>query len=182
MWSPGPDDDSVTGEVGDFRQGTESSRWALGNYLVGRVVLEYLGRWFTLVAVVLLALGALAWWQVSAWLGVPLVLVGFSVLGIRSLFVKLVGALTGAGRFGPLEDRMMALVADTRGDVRRELRRVGLPSRAWTLPLLPIRLLGRRRATTVRRIRQIELERVVSKSRVDELHLLLRDAGVTRRA
>jgi hypothetical protein len=168
-------------DVGDFRQGTEGSRLALARYLVGRVVLDYLTYWFYLVAVLVLAVGGLAWWLVSPWLGVPIVIIGFGVLLVRAAFAKLVALVTGAAFFGPIEQRLMALVSDTGGDVRRELRRVGLPSHSWTLPLLPIRFIGRRRAETIRRIRQIQLERVVSASRVDELHLVLRDAGVLRR-
>ena len=58
-----------------------------------------------------------------------------------------------------------------------ELRRIGLPGRVWTLPLLAVRLLGRRRrGETLERLRTFELERAVPRSRLDELHLLLRRA------
>src|ERR1700760_2365996 len=72
-------------QVGDFRQGTSASRWALGRYLVGRAVINYVDRAMYVLAVVILVLGALAWWQVSAWLGVPIVLVGLAVLAVRAL-------------------------------------------------------------------------------------------------
>jgi len=67
-------------------------------------------------------------------------------------------------------------VSDTHGDVLRELRRLGLPSHLWTLPLLALRLAGRRRAETFERLRAFDIDRAVPKARLDELHLLLRDA------
>jgi hypothetical protein len=72
---------------------------------------------------------------------------------------------------------MNALVADTRGDVLRELRRLGLPGRVWTLWLLPMFFLGQsRRRRTVERLRGFEIVRVVPKARLDETFLLLRQA------
>lgn len=59
----------------------------------------------------------------------------------------------------------------------RELRRIGLPGRVVTLPLLALRLPGRRRrADTVTRLRGFDIERVVPKARLDETFLLLRGA------
>jgi hypothetical protein len=80
--------------------------------------------------------------------------------------------LTAVGRFGRHEDRMNALVKATRGDVLRELRRLGLPGRSLTLPWLAVRLLGRRRNATLLRLRGFDIDRVVPPARVDELHLL----------
>jgi hypothetical protein len=160
-------------EVGDFRQGTPGSRWALGRYLVGRAVVAYLDRALYVLAILVLGLGAAAWWLVTAWLGVPLVLVGLAVLGVRALVATLVRGLTGTPKSGPADQRLNLLVDETRADVRRELRRIGLPSRPWTLPLLGIRLAGRRRAETFQKLREFRADNVVSASRVDELHLLL---------
>ena len=70
---------------------------------------------------------------------------------------------------------MQALVDDTRADVLRELRRIGLPGRVLTLPLLGFRLLSRRRRRdTLDRLRTFQADRAVPKARLDELHLLLR--------
>jgi len=165
-------------EVGDFRQGSPASRWALARYLVGRAVVDYVSRALYVFALIVLALGGLSWWAVSAWLGVPVVLIGFGVLAVRALLAALLRGLSGAAYFGPVEKSLGRLVADTRGDVRRELRRIGLPSRALTLPLLARRLAGRRRAETMARLREFDLDGVVSSSRLDELHLLMRQAGV----
>jgi hypothetical protein len=57
--------------------------------------------------------------------------------------------------------------------VRTELRRIGLPSRRLTMPLLALRLLGRRRSETLRRLGTFDVERVVPESRLDELHLIV---------
>ena len=63
--------------------------------------------------------------------------------------------VTGAGYFGSAEGRMRRLVAETRGDIRTELRRIGVPSRLWSLPLLVWRLARRtRRAEFSRQTRR----------------------------
>jgi hypothetical protein len=167
-------------EVGEFRRGSEVSRWALALYLVGRAAAEYVSGALYGLALVLLVAGAGLWWLVSAWLGVPVVVIGLLVLGLRALVTAMLRAVTGAGQFGPIEARLRALVYDTRSDVRRELRRIGLPSRAWTLPLLALRLAGRNRAETLRRVRAFDLNRVISPFRLDELHLLLQQSGLLR--
>ncbi|MFN2518625.1 MAG: hypothetical protein ABR604_06205, partial [Jatrophihabitantaceae bacterium] len=95
----------------------------------------------------------------------------------RALLRVVLRRLTAADHVGLIDARLQALVADTRSDVHVELRRIGLPGRPWTLPLLPLRLLGRkRRRKTVARLRSFDVGRVVPKSRVEELHLILRDA------
>jgi hypothetical protein len=96
------------------------------------------------------------------------------VLLVRATLRAILRRLTEADRYGPLETRMRALVADTRGDVRRELRRVGLPSHSITLPLLAVRLMGKRRTATLSRLREFDIDRAVPRARLDELHLLLR--------
>jgi hypothetical protein len=165
-------------EVGDFRPGSPLSQLALARYLVGRAIAESIGSTLLLVAVALLALAALSEWGAhSTVLAVFVVLVAGGVLVLRWLMLMIVRRLTGFHRFGPIEHRMTALVADTRADVLRELRRIGLPGRTWTLPLLALRLLSRtRRAKTVARLRSFQTTRAVPRARVDELFLLLRHA------
>ncbi|HJQ43956.1 MAG TPA: hypothetical protein VJ831_12785 [Jatrophihabitantaceae bacterium] len=162
-------------DVGDFEQGTPVSRWALARYLVGRAVAESVSRSLLLVAVVVLGLAAVAQWVLhSTVLAVLLVIVALGWLAIRAVLRAVLNRLIAADRVGPLESRLRALVSDTRGDVLRELRRVGLPGRTWTLPVLAFRLLGKRRQATFERLRQFDLERAVPQARLDELHLLLR--------
>lgn len=172
---PPPDrDDPGDPDVGRFEQGTPGSRWALGRYLVGRAIGEYVSRGLLVFALLVVGLGALVWWLGPRWLAILIGLFAVCVLLFRWALTALLRRATGVGAFGPLEGRMRRLVADTRGDVRVELRRVGVPSRTWTLPLLAWRLFRRRhRDETMRRLRQFDVERVVPRARLDELHLIV---------
>jgi hypothetical protein len=171
-------------EVGDFRQGSPFSQWALARYLVGRALTESVGIALMTVSLVILALAAVAEWVLgSTLLAVLLVVVAVMVLLLRWVLLAIVRRLTAFSQFAPVEERMNALVSDTRSDVLGELRRVGLPGHTWTLPLLAFRFLGRsRRADTLARLKTFETGRVVPKARLDETFLLLRQAftgGVT---
>lgn len=165
-------------EVGEFRQGSPLSQWGLSRYLVGRAITESVGAALLVVAVVVLALAALLEWAAHATvLAVLVVLVAVGVLVMRWAMLAIIRRLTGFRRFGPLEERMTALVDDTRADVLRELRRLGLPGRTLTLPLLGFRFFGRaRRKDTIAKLRKFDLDRAVPKARVDEMFLLLRQA------
>jgi hypothetical protein len=163
-------------DVGNFRQGTQASQWALARYLVGRAVAEALGRGLMIAALGVVALAALVSWAGSAFWAVVVFLVALGILVLRSLLLGLLRRLPLMAGYGSLEQRLRALVADTGKDVLRELRRVGLPSHSWTLPLLAVRLIGRRRRETAERLRHFEVDRVVPAVRLDELHLLLRSA------
>ena len=165
-------------DVGAFEQGSPASRWALARYLVGRAVLESVSRSLFVVAVLVLALAAVVEFALHwTFLAVVIAIVGFGVLALRALLRAVLARLMAAGQIAPLEQRLRALVAETRADVRRELRRIGLPSHSWTLPLFAFRLFSRtRRPDTVARLRAFDIDNVVSPARVDELHLLLRNA------
>lgn len=161
-------------EVGDFRQGSPLSRWALARYLVGRAIGESVGSTLLIVALALLAVAAVCEWVVhSTLLAVLIAIFAIGVLLIRAVLRAVLRRLTEADRYGPLETRLRELVSDTRGDVLRELRRVGLPSHTLTLPLLAIRLIGKRRKATLARLREFDITRAVPKARIDELHMLL---------
>ena len=164
-------------DVGDFRQGSPLSRWALARYLVGRAIGESVGSTLLLIAVVLLGLAAACEWglHVTA-LAVLLVVLAVGVLLLRAALRAVLRRVTATGQYGPVEARLRNLVRDTHADVLRELRRVGLPSHTWTLPLLAVRLIGRRRKATVARLREFDVDRAVSKTRLDELHMVLRES------
>lgn len=172
-----PDPDEWAGfDVGAFEQGSPASRWALSRYLVGRAIGESISRSLLIVALVILALAGVVEWSGSTFWSVVVAVFALGVLGMRAVLRAVLRRLTAADQPGPIEARLAALVADTRSDVLAELRRIGLPGRTWTLPLLGLRFLGReRRRKTVARLRGFDLDRVVPKSRVDELHLMLRD-------
>ena len=170
---PPPDFDHP--DVGAFEQGTPGSRWALGRYLVGRAIGESVSRALTVFALLVVALTALVWWLGPHWLAGVIGVFALTVLLLRSLLGAVLRRVTGAGYFGAAEGRMRRLVAETRGDIRTELRRIGVPSRMWTLPLLVWRLARRtRRAETLQRLRGFDAERVVSRSRLDEVHMIVR--------
>jgi hypothetical protein len=161
-------------EVGEFRQGSPLTQWALARYLVGRALGESVGHTLLVVALVVFALAAGCEWGLdSTFLAVVLAVLGLLVLLVRAVLRSVLRRLTAADRYGPVEARLRALVAETRGDVRKELRRVGLPSHTVTLPLLAIRLIGKRRKATLARLREFDIDRAVPKARLDELHLLL---------
>ncbi len=163
--------------VGAYRQGSAASRWALARYLVGRAIGESIGATLMVLGLVVLALSALVEWGLG-WtvLAVLLLLVAVGVLIMRMVLLAILRRLTAVDRFGPLEDRMRKVVRDARADVRRELRRIGLPSHVVTLPLLAVRLAGRRRQDTLTRLRAFDVDHAVPPGRVDELHLVFRDA------
>ncbi|MCW2495510.1 hypothetical protein [Jatrophihabitans sp.] len=169
--------DPPTGaDVGDFRQGTPASQWALARYLVGRAVAEALGRGLMIAALGVLVIAGLIGWAGSTFWAVVVGVVALGILVLRAALLGVLRRLPLMAGFGALEDRLRALVTDTGKDVLRELRRVGLPSHSWTLPLLALRLIGRRRRETTERLRRFEVGRVVPAARLDELHLLLRGA------
>lgn len=167
-------------DVGEFRQGSPLSRWALARYLVGRAIAQSLGIGLLVAGLALLVLAGLAFWGHVAVLGVLGLLAALAVLGLRALLLAVVRRLT-AGPYDPLAERLSGLVRETRTATLRELRRVGLPGHSITLPLIAVRLLRRRtRAGTAERIRQVELDRIVTPTQVDELHLILRAANPLR--
>lgn len=185
---PRPDDDAGGAggqdrpafDVGDFPQGSPFSRWALARYVVGRVILERVSWSLLTIALVLIVLAAVSKFVLdSTFLAVVLVIVALFVLLLRTVLRSVLRRLMGAQAYGPLEDRLNAVVNGAGSDVFAELRRVGLPSRLVTLPLLVLRLIGRKRKDTLTRIRLFEVERAVSKARLDELHMLMREATGT---
>jgi hypothetical protein len=176
-----PSDDGewfAADEVGEFRQGSPLSQWALARYLVGRALGESVGHTLLVVALAVLGLAAACEWGLhSTFLAVVVGLLAVMVLLVRAGLRTILRRLTETNRYGPVETRLRELVSDTRGDVLRELRRLGLPSHTVTLPLLAVRLIGRRRQATLARLRDFDIDRAVPKQRLDELHMLLGGQG-----
>jgi hypothetical protein len=162
-------------DVGGFEQGNQFSRWALARYLVGRAIGESVGRSLLVVAVLAVALAVVSTWVLHVtFLAVLLVVFALVVLAVWAVLRAVLRRLTAVRAYAPVEQRLRALVSDTHRDVLRELRRIGLPGRTLTLPLLAIRLVGKRRKQTLTRLRDFEVERAVPRARIDELHMLLR--------
>lgn len=163
-------------EIGDFRQGSALSQWALARYLVGRAIGESISRALFVFALTVLALAALLEWGAgTTFWAVVLAVVAFGVLAMRAVLRAVLARVTALGSDPRLESRLRDLVADTRADVRAELRRIGLPGRSWSVPLLVARFVGRsRRRRTVEQLRRFDVDRAVPTARLDELHLVLR--------
>lgn len=166
-----PNGEQFNVDVGEFRQGSTLSQWALARYLIGRAVGESLGIGLALIGVLGLVAAVLLWWQHWRVPAAVLALAALCVLLMRAMLLALLRRLTA---LPGMSGRLRAIVGETRGDVLRELRRLGLPGRSWTLPLLAWRLIrGRHRRPTVERLRGFDLARAVPPARLDELHLLL---------
>ncbi|HZY77267.1 MAG TPA: hypothetical protein VFE40_13185 [Jatrophihabitantaceae bacterium] len=171
-----PDPDRLHGEqfnvdVGEFRQGSTLSQWALTRYLIGRAVGESLGIGLAVFGVLGLVAAVLLWWQ--HWL-VPAAVIALGALCVLLMRAVLLALLRRLTALPGTSRRLREIVGETRGDVLRELRRLGLPGRSWTLPLLAWRLIRtRHRRTTFERLRGFDLARAVPPARLDELHLLL---------
>jgi hypothetical protein len=172
-----PDDPSQASagasDIGQFQQGTAGTRWILARYLVGRAIGEQLATALLIVGVLVLAVAVGVYFVAPTWLTVIIGIIGLGVLLMRVVVGAVVRRMAGVGQFGALEGRMNSLVAETRGDVRRELRRLGLPSRTATMPLLAARLLGRRRGEVISTLRGFDVDRVVPARRVDDLHMVV---------
>lgn len=160
-------------DVGAFAQGDELSRWALGRYLLGRALAVQVSRGLLAVALLVAAAAIAAYFGGLTVLAVLVGLIAVAVLGARAILMAVLRHTTMPSVATDGEQRLAALVADTRKDVGRELRRLGLPSRTVTLPLLALRLAGRRRQQVLARLREFDVERVVPAGRLDEMHLLL---------
>lgn len=181
-WEPSPEtgwngSNPTPVDVGGFEQGSQFSRWALARYLVGRAIGESVGRSLLVVAVLAVALAVVSTWVLHlTFLAVLFVVFAVVVLALWAGLRAVLRRLTAVRAYAPVEERLRALVSDTHRDVLRELRRIGLPGRTVTLPLLAIRLVGKRRKQTLTRLRSFEVERAVPRARIDELHMLLRTA------
>ncbi len=155
--------------------GTGATALMLARYLVGRALAARLSLALWLVAGILFA-GAVALWIVDAhWVAVVFALLGLFVLGVRALVMFVLRKVMAVGRLGAAEARITELVHDTGGDLRRELRRIGLPGSVLAMPVLLIRILGKRRKQTFQWMRRFDVTNVVPASRRAELDFLVRN-------
>ncbi len=176
--SLGKDVPPAGGEVGDFRQGSEASRAVVSRYLVGTALAQSVNRGMWLGGILLLVLAAVLWAVGWHLLAVLPALVAIAVLVVRLAVRAVLSRLLLSGLAPGNRAVVNRLVRETRKDVLRELRRLGLPGHDLTLPLLGLRLVRpTRRGQTMTRLRQFDLDRVVPAARVDELHLMLRALG-----
>ncbi len=164
---------SLDGEV--FRPGPATSDAALRRYLLTRALGRSVINTVQWSAVAILLIAALCWLAGVKVLAVLIGLLAVLVLVVRAGLSGLERRLSGARRLGPLEPRVAALVSRTSRGLRRELRRVGLPSLPWAPLLIALRIIRPfRRAETLRALSRVDLAGVVPATRLDELQLLLR--------
>ena len=162
-------------EVGNIGPSSAAGQAVLRRYLLTRALGSSIVHAVQWTGVVVLLLAALSWVGGMKLLAGLLGLLAVLVLGVRGALNAIQRRLSGAHRLGPLEPRVASLVTRTRRELRRELRRVGLPGVPWAPLLIAWRLVRPlRRARTVEALSRIDLTKVVPPSRVDELQILLR--------
>lgn len=170
----GPRATVFTGEVGDFRQGDPATRAVLARFLVARTVGDGAVRALLLVALAFAALTVvLVALSVPAFFSVLAALVTLAWFAAWRVARALWRGLTGGRSLEPVRADLDRVVAETRPDVRRELRRIGLPAHPLAALVLARRLVGARRAQTREAMRRFDVDRVVPPARLDEAFLLL---------
>ena len=168
-------------EVGNIGPGSAASQAVLRRYLLTRALGSSIINAVQWSGVVVLLLAALSWLGDVKALAVLLGLVALPIFAVRGVLSAIARRLSGASRLGPLEPRVAALVTRTRRELRRELRRVGLPGVPWAPLLIAWRLVRPiRRVPTMQALSRIDLTKVVPPSQVDELQILLRQAPFGR--
>jgi hypothetical protein len=162
----------IDGEI--FRPGPATSDSVLRRYLLTRALGRSVINTVQWSGVAILLIAVLCWLAGVKVLAVLIGLVAVLVLVVRAGLSGLERRLSGARRLGPLEPQVATLVARTNRGLRRELRRVGLPSLPWAPLLIALRIIRPfRRAETLRALSRVDLAGVVPASRLDELQLLL---------
>jgi hypothetical protein len=162
-------------EVGNIGPGSGAGQAALRRYLLTRALGSSIVSAVQWTGIAVLVLAVLSWVGGLKLLAVLLGVVALVILAVRGLLSGIVRRLSGSSRLGPLEPRVAALVTRTRKDLRRELRRVGLPGSPWAPLLIAWRLVRPiRRVRTMQSLSRIDLTKAVSPSQLDELQLLLR--------
>jgi len=162
-------------EVGNIGPSSGAGQGALRRYLLTRALGSSIVSAVQWSGVAVLVFAVLSWVGGLKVLGVLLGVLALVILAVRGLLNGIVARLSGSNRLGPLEPRVAKLVTRTRKDLRRELRRVGLPGSPWAPLLIAWRLMRPiRRVHTVQSLSRIDLTKVVPPSQLDELQLLLR--------
>jgi hypothetical protein len=162
-------------EVGNIGPSSGPGQAALRRYLLTRALGSSIVSAVQWTGIAVLVLAVLSWVGGLKLLAVLLGVVALVILAVRGLVSGIVGRLSGSSRLGELEPRVAALVTRTRKDLRRELRRVGLPGSPWAPLLIAWRLVRPiRRVRTMQSLSRIDLTKVVPPGQLDELQLLLR--------
>jgi hypothetical protein len=174
--------DTGTWRVREVVPGGESGRrtTTILQYLLGRLAVDNIrGRtrwWYAIPGIGLLLSIIVPWWVA----GIVVVLGVVLVIG-RLVMLRLIERLSLARRFRPVEEDLRSAVEAGKANLRGELRRVGLPSGPWTLPLSLLRLArGSARSEVRSRLLEIEIDRVLPRAQLDRALRLLDQAGQGR--
>jgi hypothetical protein len=151
-------------------------------YLLGRLAIDHVRRltvWTLLVpvvgAVLLLALH-------PRWIGVLVLVLGVLLIAARVVAVRMLGRLSLSDPFRPVEDELRAAVEAGKANLGVELRRIGLPSRPWHVPLFALRLSrGTNRDRTRARLRDVDVDLVLPRDQLERALRVL-DATPSHRA
>jgi hypothetical protein len=145
-------------------------------YLLGRLAVDHLRRltrWAWLVPV----LGLFLLLVRPRWIGMAVFVLGVLLLGARAVAAIALDRLSLAHRFRSSEHDLRSAVEAGKASLRVELRRAGLPSRSWHLPVFALRLArGSARADTRSRLRQVDVDRVLPRAQLDRALRALDDA------
>lgn len=146
-------------------------------YLLGRLAIDHVRRltvWTPAVPV----LGAALLLVRPRWAGIAVLALGVLLLGVRAGAVRLLLRLSLPHRFRPVEDELRAAVEAGKANLRVELRRVGLPSRSWHVPVFALRLArGTGRAEARGRLRDVDVDLVLPRAQLDRALRVLDEAS-----
>ena len=174
--------DTGTWRVRDVVPGGESGRRTstILRYLLGLLAVEHV-RKLTRWAFVLPLVGALLLLVRPRWIGVAVLVLGVLLVAVRVGVVRLLGRSSLPRRYRPVEDDLRAAVEAGKANMRGELRRVGLPSTPWAIPVSVVQLdRGGGRAESRSRLRDIEIDRVLPRTQLDRALRILDEAALTR--
>ncbi len=175
--------DTGTWRVGEVVPGAESGRrtTTILNYLLGRLAVDNVRtqtRWAYAVPVV----GALLLVVRPRWIGAAVLVLGVLLVVGRVASVRLIERLSLARRFRPVEQDLRGAVEAGKANLRGELRRVGLPSGSWAIPLSVVRSArGGARSAARSRLLEIEIDRVLPRAQLDRALRVLDGAGAAAR-
>ena len=174
--------DTGTWQIRGVVPGAESGRrtTTILRYLLGRLAVDNvrrLTRWAFAVPVV----GVLLLIVRPRWVGAAVLVLGLLLVAGRFLAVRALERLSLPGRFRAVEEDLRSAVEAGKANLRGELRRVGLPSRGWAIPLSVVRLSrGTARSAARSRLLEVEVDRVLPRAQLDRALRLLDEAAPPR--
>jgi hypothetical protein len=142
-------------------------------YLLGRLAVDSVRR-LTRRALAVPVAGALLLIVRPRWIGLTVLAVGLLLVLGGLVGRRLLERLSLPRRFRPVGEDLRGAVEAGKANLRGELRRVGLPSGSWAVPLYVVRLArGTARSEARSRLREVEIDRVLPRAQLDRALRLL---------